>query len=97
MAMVLGCERQAAEVSIDELARRPAVYRDHRVVTTGELRYHAPPAHYWIESAAGARVEVLGLRNPDLLLGSDVRVSGRFRYSRDRGRRIEVETQELPY
>ena len=95
LAMVLGCEKQASEVSLDELARNPSIYRGHPVSTVGGLRFYPSPPHYWIESAAGARVEVIGLRDPELLLGAELRVTGRFRYSRARGRRIEVESQAL--
>lgn len=92
--MMLGCDRQASDVSLDELARRPSIYSGHLVRTVGELHYHPSPPHYWIESAAGARVEVTGLRDPELLRGARLRVTGRFRYSRERGRRIEVESRE---
>ena len=63
----------------------------------GELRYHPSPPHYWIESPAGTRVEVMGLQNPVLVPGAELRVTGVFRYSRERGRLIEVESHELRY
>lgn len=94
LAMLLaGCSQQASETSLDELARNPLIYHGYRVSAVGELKSHPDPLHYWIESASGTRVEVLGLKDPELLLGAQVRVTGTFRYSRERGRRIEVENQ----
>jgi hypothetical protein len=92
---LLGCEKTPPALSLDELARNPSIYSGYRVSAVGELRHHPSPPHYWIESAAGARVEVVGLRDPELLHGATLRVTGRFRYSRERGRLIEVESQEL--
>ncbi|MEO1081023.1 MAG: hypothetical protein AAFY29_15805 [Pseudomonadota bacterium] len=95
LSLMTGCAERASNVSLDELARRPTSYSGHRVSTVGELRYHSPPPHFWLESASGARVEVLGLTDPALITGAELRVTGRFRYSRERGRRIDVETQEI--
>jgi hypothetical protein len=97
LATVLGCEKRAPHLSLDELARQPSLYSGQRVSAVGELHYHPSPPHYWIESAAGARVEVSGLADPVLLPGAELRVTGVFRYSREHGRRIEVESQELRY
>ncbi len=97
LSMMPGCEKHSPELSLDELARRPAIYSGHRVSTGGELHYHPSPPHYWIESATGTRVEVLGLQDPVLVPGAELRVTGVFRYSRERGRRIEVESQDLRY
>ncbi|MEM1189472.1 MAG: hypothetical protein AAF640_13390 [Pseudomonadota bacterium] len=97
LALIMGCAKHAPELSLDELASRPSTYDGHRVSTEGALHYHASPPHYWIESASGVRVEVLGLQDPVLTPGTELRVTGRFLYSRARGRRIEVESQELRY
>jgi hypothetical protein len=92
-----GCERPPAEVSLDELARNPSLYDGHRVSARGELRYFPSPAHYWIESATGTRVEVIGVPDPVLRPGAELRVTGTFHSSRDRGRLIDVEAYELSY
>ena len=95
--LLASCSRRPPEVSLDELARDPLFYHGRQISASGELRYHPDPAHYWIESPAGNRVEVLGLQDPVLVAGAQLRVTGTFRYSRDKGRRIDVETQELRY
>ena len=92
--LLAGCSQQASEISLDELARNPMMYHGYRVSAAGELRSHPDPLHYWIESSSGTRVEVNGLENPDVLLGTQLWVTGTFRYSRDKGRRIEVTAQE---
>jgi len=97
LATLPGCEKQVSDVSLDELARNPSIYSGREVRTGGKLRYHPAPPHYWIESAAGARVEVIGLQDPVLMRGTELRVAGRFSYSQERGRLIEVESQELRY
>lgn len=92
-ALLLGaCGEPAAVATTPEhLANVPDDFDGRHVVVTGTLRTFAPPRHYWIEDAALHRVAVEGPPEEALheLVGERVRVSGRFRYDRSAGRRIE--------
>lgn len=82
------------EISLAELAERPAAYDGRVVRTRGTVRGFDDPRHYWLEDANLNRV---GLTPEDRIaphLGRQITVLGQFSYARDRGRRIRVGTIE---
>jgi hypothetical protein len=91
-ALLTGCNPEAQDVTLAQLAQQQHAYDGRRVRTTGVLHTHPTPRHYWIADAQDHRVELL--TDEDLLwrVGSTLTVLGRFRYADNRGRSIDVET-----
>lgn len=83
-----------ADVTLAQLAAQQDDYAGRRVVTTGTLRSHPDPLHYWIEDDAYHRVELDHAGNIAGREGDQLTVLGVFRYDKDAGRRIEVTTIE---
>jgi len=94
---LVGCGRGAGEpvqLQLADLARFAEDYDGRRVQTTGTVRSHPDPEHYWIEDDALNRVSVEPQSSIASHVGERVRVSGQFRFSRDEGRAIEATTVE---
>ena len=67
------------------------------VRTHGIVRGLEQPRHYWIEDHRQQRIGLEPLEVAAPYLGKQVEVTGRFRYQRDRGRSIELDSiQTLP-
>ncbi|WP_192034615.1 hypothetical protein [Halomonas sp. YLGW01] len=81
-------------VPLPVLAAEPAAYDGKRVATSGVVRSFAPPRHYWIEDQDLHRVEIVPPERVAAHLGREVSVVGRFRFTPDAGRRLEVEALE---
>lgn len=64
------------------------------LATTGVVRGFNEPEHYWIEDAQLNRVALQPLEKARPWLGEHVRVSGRFLYHQQQGRRLELLTIE---
>lgn len=94
--LLAGCGREEgpAEVPLPVLANNPAAHDDRRVVTRGVVRRFEEPLHYWIEDADLHRVEIFPRELIAPYLGETVRVEGRFRFSREQGRRLTLERVE---
>lgn len=86
-----GCGSEAQHVTLAQLAEQQRAYDGRRIQTTGVLRSHARPRHYWIADAQDHRVELLAGEDLASRVGQTLTVRGRFRYADDRGRTIEVE------
>lgn len=86
----IACDTDPQEVSIAQLARQQRDYDGRVVLTLGVLRSHDSPRHYWIADAADNRVELLSRDDLSPHTGRTLTVQGRFRYTADLGRRIEV-------
>ncbi len=76
------------------LAQLVALQDDHdgrTVITEGEVKTFEEPRHYWIEDDRLNRVGLVPDEAAREHLGQRVRITGRFHYSAETGRRIEVE------
>ena len=82
------------EVTLAVLVGDQAGYDGRMVTTEGVVRTHDDPRHYWIEDDDLNRVELIPDDEVVPLLGERVRVTGRFRFRDDEGRRIEIEQIE---
>jgi hypothetical protein len=98
-ALLLGCAGGDAdgpvETALVELAEDQEGFDGRMVTTEGVVRTWDDPRHYWIEDADQHRVE---LDPQDLIaphLGDEVRVTGRFTFRDDEGRRIAVDELEV--
>ncbi len=93
-----GCGSDAGtpvQLQLADLARFAEDYDGRRVQTTGTVRSHPDPEHYWIEDDALNRVSVEPQSALAPHVGERVRVVGRFRFSREEGRAIEAATVEV--
>jgi len=79
-------------LQLADLVRFAPQYDGQWVRTTGTVRTHPDPRHYWIEANERTRVAVEP--NPEVApwSGQTVQVIGRFEYSGETGRRIQAET-----
>jgi hypothetical protein len=94
---VMACSGESPPVRLElaDLARFTEQYDGDRVSTTGHVRSHPDPEHYWLEDADLNRVAVHPDSAVKALVGERVRVIGAFRYSRESGRAIEAEAVEV--
>lgn len=94
-AVVAACsgeDGEPVELRLADLVRFADGYDGDRIATTGVVRSHPEPEHFWIEDDALNRVEVRPASAVSALLGESVRVVGRFRYSPEQGRSIEADS-----
>lgn len=94
---LVGCGGEAPPTRLElaDLARFTDQYDGERVSTSGHVRSHSDPEHYWLEDADLNRVAVHPDSAVKALVGQRVRVVGAFRYSREKGRAIEAEGVEV--
>lgn len=85
---------EPVEVSLAELVAAQEDHDGRMVATEGVVRSHDDPLHYWIEDDDPNRVELVPHEEVEPNLGEHVRVVGRFTFSLDGGRLIEVEEIE---
>lgn len=95
LLVLAGCgESTPTRLELVDLARFAEEYNGERVSTTGHVRSHPDPEHYWLEDDDLNRVAVHPDSAVKSLVGEHVRVIGRFRFSRDKGRAIEADEVE---
>lgn len=96
LLVLAGCggEPTPTRLELADLARFTEQYNGERVSTTGHVRSHPDPEHYWLEDEDLNRVAVHPDRAVKALVGARVRVVGRFRYSQEQGRAIEADEVE---
>jgi hypothetical protein len=82
-------------VSLAELVADQAAYDGELVTTEGTVRSFDDPLHHWVEDADVNRVELVPDEVAAPHLGAEVRVTGRYTFRDDEGRRIEVERLEV--
>jgi hypothetical protein len=70
-------------------------YEGRIVTTQGVVRTFDQPRHYWIEDVDLHRVELVPQEAVAEHLGLEIRVTGRFTFRDDEGRRIVVEELEV--
>ncbi len=97
LLVLAGCggESTPTRLELADLARFTEQYDGERVSTTGHVRTHPDPVHYWLEDEDLNRVAVHPDSAVEELVGERVRVIGRFRYSRETGRAIEADEVEV--
>lgn len=97
LLVLAGCGREAEPTRLElaDLARFTEQYDGEKVSTTGHVRSHPDPEHYWLEDDELNRVAVHPDSAVKKLVGERVRVLGVFRYSREKGRSIEAEAVEV--
>ncbi len=97
LLLLAGCggEPTATQLELVDLARFSEQYDGERVSTTGHVRSHSDPEHYWLEDDNLNRVAVHPDSAVESLVGQRVRVVGGFRFSRESGRAIEADTVEV--
>lgn len=83
------------DVPLDELVAEQESLDGEVVRTTGMVRSHDDPLHYWVEDDHPNRVELVPHEAAEPYLGEHVRVLGRFSFHPERGRVLEVEEIEL--
>jgi len=81
----------ADAVTLANLVRFAERYDGQRVATSGRVRTHPEPRHYWIEDDELNRVAVEPAAAVADRVGKRVRIEGVFHYSSDKGRFINVE------
>ncbi len=81
-----------ADVTLAQLAAQQEDYAGRHVVTTGTLRSHPDPLHYWIEDENYHRVEIDYAGDLAGRDGEQLTVRGVFRYEKDTGRSLKVIT-----
>lgn len=97
LLVLTGCggEPTPTQLELVDLARFTDQYDGERVSTTGHVRSHPDPEHYWLEDDELNRVAVHPDSAVKSLVGERVRVVGRFRYARDTGRAIDADEVEV--
>ncbi len=97
LLVIAGCggEPTPTQLELVDLARFAEQYEGERISTTGHVRSHPDPEHYWIEDDDLNRVAVHPVSAVRSLVGERVRVVGRFRYARETGRAIEADDVEV--
>ncbi len=97
LLVLAGCggEPEPTRLELVDLARFTEQYDGERVSTTGHVRSYPDPEHYWLEDGDLNRVAVHPDSAVKALVGERVRVVGRFRYARDKGRAIEADEVEV--
>lgn len=90
--LLSGCSNEAQDLTLAQLVGQQRAYDGRMVRTTGVLHGYANPPHYWIADVQDHRVELVTKEDLAPRLGRTLSVRGRFRYSANDGRRIEVET-----
>jgi hypothetical protein len=91
-----GCSDGPPEsVALAELVTEQDRYDGEQVVVDGVVRTYHDPVHHWIEDADLNRVELFPQAEVDPHVGDRVRVTGRFRFRDDEGRRIDVDDLEV--
>ena len=90
-----GCGNESPRpVALKDLAAYPTAYQGQLLALTGTARNFADPPHAWIEDADLNRVEILPAEKILPYLGETITVVGQFSYSRNTGRRLQVERVE---
>lgn len=95
---VISCSGQEpgpTELCLADLVRFAEGYNGERIATTGSVRSHSDPEHYWIEDTQLNRVEVRPQYAVSSLAGESVRIVGRFRHPLEQGRSMEAESTKL--
>lgn len=97
LLLLAGCggEPTATQLELVDLARFSEQYDGERVSTIGHVRSHPDPEHYWLEDDDLNRVAVHPDSAVQSLVGERVRVVGRFRFSREKGRAIAADNVEV--
>lgn len=86
---------EATDVTLAELVANPTAYDGRTVTVRGRVHSFDDPRHYWLEDDRINRVGLLPSKRIAPHLQRHVQVTGRFSFSRDRGRRITVDHVEL--
>ena len=86
---------EITHVTLAELVANPTAYDGRTVAVRGRVHSFDDPRHYWLEDEHINRVGLLPSARIAPHLQRHVQVTGRFSFSRDRGRRITVEQVEL--
>ena len=97
LILLAGCggEPTPTQLELVDLARFSEQYDGERVSTTGHVRSHPDPEHYWLEDDNLNRVAVHPDSAVKSLVGERVRIVGRFRFSREKGRAIAADNVEV--
>jgi len=88
-------ELDPVELRLADLVRFAEGYKGKLVATSGVVRSHPDPEHYWIEDEELNRIELRPKTAAAPLAGKSVRVVGRFRYPPQQGRSIEIDRVEV--
>lgn len=89
-----GQEQAPTPLPLMNLHAQAALFDGRLVVTSGVVRRHDEPEHYWIEDAELRRVALEPMEQALPHLGKQVRVTGTFRHSTESGRRILIQQIE---
>jgi hypothetical protein len=98
LVLLTGCaadDGEPVEVDLVELAEDQTGFDGQLVVTEGVVRTYDEPRHYWIEDADLNRVELTPMELIEPHLGDEIRITGRFTFRDDEGRRIAVDELEV--
>ena len=97
LLVISACEQGAEvrEVTLSNLVEGSEHFIERPVRTQGVVRSFPEPLHYWIEDDALNRVGLTPETLVEGLEGSQVRVTGIYRFQQGQGRLIEVEQLEV--
>jgi hypothetical protein len=82
-------------VTLSELVAEQDRYDGRHVIAEGLVRTFDDPRHYWIEDDDVNRVEIVPEDAVADHVGAVVRVTGRFTFRDDEGRRITIDELEV--
>ncbi|WP_018935737.1 hypothetical protein [Thioalkalivibrio sp. ALJ24] len=94
MVLLAGCGGETtSQVTLDQLAGAAADFDGEMVEVTGRVETFEDPRHYWIEDDPQNRVAISPEQTVADRVGEEVRLVGRFSYSPEDGRSLEVDEE----
>ena len=89
-----GCAREETVVGLELelLVEQQDNFLGRLIRTSGVVRMHDSPRHFWLEDDALNRVGLVPADSVEAWLGDEVEVVGRFGFAADTGRRVQVLT-----
>lgn len=91
--LLVGCAREESVVGLELelLVEQQDTFLGRLVRTSGTVRMHDSPRHFWLEDDARNRVGLVPAQSVEAWLGEEVEIVGRFGFAADTGRTIQVQ------
>lgn len=91
--LLAGCAREESVVGLELelLVEQQDTFLGRLVRTSGTVRMHDSPRHFWLEDDALNRVGLVPAQSMEAWLGEEVEIVGRFGFAADTGRTIQVQ------
>ncbi|WP_404419536.1 hypothetical protein [Marinospirillum sp.] len=94
VVLLLGCSGAADEVSLSFLVEHSTAYSGRNLVVEGQVRGLEEPEHYWLEDSDMNRIGLKPDHRAKTYLDQQVRVTGLFQASPDKGRWLRIKALE---